>query len=136
MMEWHDTFSVGCKLLDDQHKELVVHVDKLEKLIDQKIEGPMLYETFLFLVNYARNHFRDEEILMEKISFPLLDEQKKFHNDFIEQIDEMLLKLKDSKNFDSRQLVDFLVGWVKNHVLVDDMKIGEFIKTNNISCRC
>ena len=49
------------------------------------------------------------------------------HAEFIEKIDDQLLKFRSRKKFEIRELFAFLQAWIENHILVEDRKIADFI---------
>lgn len=133
-MKWDKSFCVGCQIIDSQHEQLVNHVDSLEKLIGKSFGSIQLAETLKFMVDYARTHFHDEEELMSRIGYPELDRQKMLHDELIEFVTNFLLDLKVGNPCELSELVNFLTGWITEHVLAEDMKIGEFIRLHQIKC--
>lgn len=74
---------------------------------------------------------------MERIQYPGLAAQKRAHAAFVERLVE--IDLSDLDNMDNNQqeylneLIQFLLGWLSNHILASDKKIGEYIRQNNIT---
>ena len=89
------------------------------------------------LKSYTEFHFHDEETLMERIQYPGLAAQKRAHAAFVERLVE--IDLSDLDNMDNNQqeylneLIQFLLGWLSNHILASDKKIGEYIRQNKIT---
>ena len=73
---WNDSYSVGVKAFDEQHKKLFALVDDLhEAMVAGKartITGQILNE----MVEYTRQHFSAEEKMLQKYDYPGLGEQK------------------------------------------------------------
>lgn len=126
-MIWSESYSIGCERVDAQHQELCHLVDELELNIDNEASGKTLAEALKFVVNYTRHHFNDEEKLMKVVAYPQLEEHKKLHNDLIHQVTEILLQLRDGKKLEPAELLNFLTSWVKNHIVDEDKKIGNFL---------
>ncbi len=126
-MIWSDSYSIGCERVDAQHQELCHLVDELESNIGSETSGKTLAEALKFVVNYTRHHFNDEEKLMKVVAYPRLEEHKKLHNDLIHQVTEILLQLRDGKKLEPVELLKFLTDWVKNHIIEEDKKIGNFL---------
>lgn len=125
-MLWDKSFEIGCELVDDQHRELVALVSDFEESVHRSVSGQKLAEVLKFLVNYTRHHFSSEENFMKKIGYPATDEHKKIHDDLINMVTRILLDLKSGKRPEPEALLAFLVDWVKDHVLEEDRKIGQF----------
>jgi hemerythrin len=125
-MLWDKSFEIGCELVDNQHRELVALVSGFEGAVHGKVTGQQLAEVLKFIVNYTRHHFSSEEAFMEKISYPELANHKKIHDELINKVTKILLDLKSGKKPEPEFLLNFLIDWVKDHVLEEDRKIGEF----------
>ena len=85
---------------------------------------------------YTETHFSDEEKLMEKIGYPGLATQKRAHAAFVEKLVNIdfreLEAMDDNQEEYLMDLIGFLLGWLSNHILASDMKIGEYIKEHKI----
>jgi len=127
-MKWENSFSTGCNLIDSQHKKLVEYVDRLENEIAEKVTLSKIGETLQFTVDYIKSHFKDEEALMERIQFPFLFDQIAMHQELIDFITCILLDLRAGNPCNFDELNEFLQNWVRNHVLKEDKKIGDFIR--------
>ncbi|MBU1108033.1 MAG: bacteriohemerythrin [Candidatus Riflebacteria bacterium] len=127
-MEWDQSFSIGCDIVDSQHKELICLVDQLESSLENRLVPQQLGAALKFIVNYTRHHFSAEEAFMETIGFDELENHKKLHNNLIKEVTDILLSLKHGENLNSEDLVKFLVDWVLKHVQEEDQKIGIFAR--------
>ena len=126
-------FHTGIKEIDEEHQRLfdviretnaLIHNDLLHDKYDEIIH--LLSE----LREYTKIHFSDEEAYMKKIGFPQLDEQIRAHTAFVDKL--MNIDLDALDDIDDHQqeylleLIDFLAGWLVNHILKMDTKIGVF----------
>ena len=74
---------------------------------------------------------------MERIHYPELPAQKCAHAAFVERL--VNIDLEELDNLDDNQqeylldLIQFLLGWLSNHILGSDKKIGEYMRENHIS---
>ena len=88
------------------------------------------------LKDYTEFHFRYEENLMERIHYPEISAQKRAHAAFVERLVEV--DLTDLDEMDDNQqeylidLINFLSGWLINHILGSDKKIGEYMREHGI----
>ena len=73
---------------------------------------------------------------MEKIGYPGLEAQQRAHAAFIEKLVNIDLNTLDDIDNNQQEylteLINFLLGWLSNHILGSDKKIGEFVKEKNI----
>jgi hemerythrin len=128
---WTSNLSVGVKHIDDQHK---IWFEKANELFEAGKEGRAKnhIKTMLdFLDEYTKQHFKDEEVYMEKIRYPEIDAQKGAHASFVND----LAKLKnDYDNSGGNILVilnanKMVINWLTNHIKTMDKKIGDYAKT-------
>ena len=83
------------------------------------------------LKDYTQFHFADEEMLMEKMHYPELAAQKRAHTAFVERLVEIdLSELDDMDNNQQTyllELIQFLLGWLSNHIIGMDKKIAVYM---------
>ena len=82
-----------------------------------------------FLVDYAQEHFADEERIMRKIGFDGLERHQELHRKFATQVTLLLVNLRQGKRVDPGALLDFLTDWVDRHLRCEDKKIGRWMTT-------
>ena len=137
MFDWKDEFSVGIKKFDDQHKKLLKVGDDLVMAMKNISKGIDEYDYVKKLLQkmyeYTQYHFKSEEELMEKNSFPGLNKHKKQHKLFIEKLDEI-----DVEELDLNQeefimnLLNFVADWVETHIARHDNKYAEYFADKDI----
>ena len=129
-VSWSDSYSLGVKIVDDQHKGLLNFVNDLFNHATGKEEDERTY--FKSVINevlqYVKMHFTTEEKLMTMNRFPGYAEHKKAHDEF------KLVVIKSVKDFDSgEQLVlekfaNFLKDWILTHIAKVDKLYAEYFK--------
>ena len=125
---WSDKFSVGVKILDSQHKQLVSFINKLIQSPDASTSSETISDILTDMTRYAREHFRLEETLMAKHHYPHLDQHKKTHATFSQRVAELSLATIKNDDVVPRQLLDYLYGWLQNHILEEDMRYKTFLE--------
>ena len=130
-----DRFRTGIEFVDDEHRKLFEIMAEANELIKADFLHDK-YDKIMHILEeleeYTRHHFADEEEYMEQIGYPELEAQKRAHAAFVERLVE--IDFNDIEAMDNNQqeylteLMDFLVGWLTNHILKADMKIGEYVK--------
>lgn len=123
---WDESLSVGCELIDGQHKELINLVAELEESSRTGLTNEQLARALKFIVNYTRHHFSAEEELMQTIGFNELPRHKEIHNELIHKVTEILLQMKEGKDPEVPGLIHFFTEWVKSHVNEEDKKIAAY----------
>lgn len=125
--EFTDDYLTGIALVDAEHKELFRIVDKANQLVKSfdELSG---YDSIIEILNelkeYTREHFSDEEEYMESIQYEGLSAQKRAHEAFIDKLENIDLAQIDANPQEYLQeLLEFLLGWLINHILYTDKKI-------------
>jgi hemerythrin len=129
-VSWSDSYSMGVKIVDDQHKGLLNFVNDLFNHATGKEDEERAYfkEVITKALQYIKMHFQTEEKLMMMTRFPGYAEHKKAHEDFKLEV------IRSVKDFDSgKQLVlekfaCFLKDWVLTHIAIVDRKYAEYFK--------
>lgn len=129
-IEWTEDLVVGIPDIDNQHKELFFHINKLIEACHQGRGAQTVGEVLSFLGSYARLHFGTEEDYMRKYQFPGMEGHRQQHQEFIDN----LAKVKE--RFDQEgpgvHIVvitnRMLAGWLNNHIRRSDKVLGEYIK--------
>ena len=124
---WNDSYSVGVKALDEQHKKLFGMVNQMHEAMmagkGRVVVGQVMNEMF----DYVRLHFTAEEKLLERYNYPGLAEQKREHEAFIQKVEEMQQKMQAGNLTLSIEVSQFLQSWIKDHIMGVDKKYSDFL---------
>ncbi|HET6720510.1 MAG TPA: bacteriohemerythrin, partial [Rhodocyclaceae bacterium] len=82
-LEWQDSFSVGIKEVDDQHRTLVELLNQLHTAIRERRGSDACRETLDRLAEYTITHFQLEERLMQASNYAGFDVHKRQHEDLL-----------------------------------------------------
>lgn len=125
--EFTDEYLTGIELIDSEHKELFRIVDKANHLVksyDNLSGFDSIIEILNELKNYTKEHFADEEEYMEGIGYEGLDAQKRAHEAFIDKLNNIDMdQIEENPQENIQELLEFLLGWLINHILHTDKKI-------------
>ena len=126
---WSREYELGNDFVDSQHKRLFELVNNIGKSCLEGEDINTLSKTLDFLLQYTVQHFSDEEALQIKYNFPEYEYHKKLHDEFEATIIEKVSEFKDKGS--TKDLIDtvneIVIIWLVNHILKEDMKIGEYI---------
>jgi hemerythrin len=123
---WKETYSVGVEEIDQQHKDFLKLINRLN-ILHGKGDPPALISRYLHeLGAYAAYHFVSEENIMVLLKYPDLYRQEAEHQKLLEALSR---KVKDyqvgSEDVDS--LIQFLMDWFVSHTSLEDRKIGDYL---------
>lgn len=128
LLSWREDYEVGVSLIDTEHHYLF---DLINEFHDKHASGNTRNEILRVLnrlVAYAEEHFQHEEALMEKIGYPRLDHQHEQHDKLFSSIFELNERLSASPAEVDSKTMRFLKNWLLDHILKDDMDIGDFLR--------
>ena len=125
--EFTEEYLTGIDLIDKEHEALFDIVDRADRLI-KSFDASSGYDQIIQILDelkaYTKEHFGDEEEYMESIHYEGLDAQKRAHEAFIDKLETINLKEIENNPEDYLQkLLEFLLGWLINHILYTDKKI-------------
>lgn len=127
-MQWLDDYNIGVSNIDQQHKKLTNTLNRLQDSLTTTYIDKQMATTLKFMVSYTQHHFSEEEELMASIGYPDIDQHKTLHKHLINDVRGILLKLKKKEQINANELIDFLINWLKDHIIDEDIKIGNYIR--------
>jgi len=127
---WSNTYSMGVKLIDDQHKGLLDFVNDLFNHAsgNEKEERAYFAEVIQQAVQYIKEHFQAEEKLMIGTKFPGYAEHKKVHDEFTITVVKAVKDFEAGKRLVLEKFAYFLKDWVLTHIAVMDKQYAEYFK--------
>jgi hemerythrin-like metal-binding protein len=120
LIQWQEEYSVGVPEFDEQHKGLVMLINRLTEAGHRPERITSALDA---LDRYAKEHFRAEEALMTSRHYEQLDEHRKQHQAFEEwlQAVKVVYNFSTSPDFFADTVNTFLRHWLINHILKTDM---------------
>ena len=132
--EFSEEYLVGVAMIDREHKQLFALVERANHLVKEWSAGDGydgIVSILKELKDYTEVHFADEESYMRSIQYEGYDAQKRAHEAFISRLKEFELeKVKENSREYMTSLIEFLLGWLINHILQADKKIPIVKKTS------
>ncbi len=133
-LAWGNKYNIGVPLIDNQHKNLLKLINKLLNTIQEQGTPKDVGISIKYLQQFVIVHFGTEERLMQRNKYAGLNSHKKQHEIFIKKLNALS---KEYENFGASKelkikLTRELWWWFKNHILDTDLKLGGFLKSNNV----
>ena len=79
---WSEVYSVHIAILDEQHRRLVATISELNQALRSGMGASVMDSVLGKLMEYANEHFKSEETLMEQHNFPGLPAHRRQHEEF------------------------------------------------------
>ena len=132
IITWNNSLSVTVGEIDDDHKKLVDIVNRLHDAMKAGEANEHLNGIFKDLLEYTVYHFQHEEKLMVEHSYPDSDAHKKEHKDLVNTALELQAKLKNQTAVISLETLNFLRGWLVNHIQKTDKQFGQYLSSKGL----
>ena len=128
-LKWNKDYSVQVEEIDNQHKKLVEMLNELYVAFMHKEQDKKVEEIITRMVDYTIYHFDTEETYFQELNYEDADEHIAEHEDFKNKLAEFQEKLKKNKSALAIETINFLRGWLVNHIGKNDKKyIDCFVK--------
>ena len=129
---WSEEISVGDELLDSQHRQLLLQVNKLlEAMLEGDVE--VINNVIDFLDTYISQHLTHEELYMTEHKYPQVEEHKQLHKNFIDSYESFKKRLQQQGPNESlvMDVENYIGNWWMNHIGVEDKKYANYIINQN-----
>jgi len=132
-IEWNDSLLTGVDEIDRQHRILVNSINEANVRLMEDHDIALIEQITKDLLSYAIYHFETEEDLMREYGYnaeSAADNELhlKQHREFSAQVVAVRDGLRDGKSISREDLLAFLNGWLVNHIMNTDQRLGEFIR--------
>lgn len=122
---WDNSYEVGVGIIDTQHKKLVDILNQLDESLAERSDFQILLRLLNQLLEYTEYHFKSEEDIMRSLGYDhdKYEEHLQEHNEFTDHIKEKIKECIDNPEKVSNELLDIVVEWLLNHILMSDKKM-------------
>ena len=114
---WEEKYSVGVKLIDNQHKQMFDTINELIDLLYSVPTADQVSKIINDLVAYKKHHFKTEEDLFDKYHYEFKEEHIAKHREFTQKLDILVSQNKGETVLLAFGLIDFLEDWLINHLM-------------------
>lgn len=128
-IEWTSAIETGDARIDEQHRALIQAFNDLVAAVEGKRGWEAADKTLRFLVGYTVRHFQMEEQLMEEAQYPGLPQHRKLHHDLVMKVSALMQAHAARSANLSPELMDFLEGWLVEHIQGEDVRLVAFLRT-------
>jgi hemerythrin len=130
LVTWSTTYSVGIKLIDDQHKELLNLVNDMYNHVnddDEEAERAYFLSVIRHIVDYIKIHFATEEKIMKGTNFQGYAGHKRVHDSFILNVVDIIKKYDEGRRVPLIFFTNFIKDWILSHIAIMDKQYFEYL---------
>ena len=131
-IQWRESLAIGIEAIDNQHKELLLRFDRLLNACQEGQGIKELQKLLVFLAEYVRTHFNDEEALQHLHRYPAYEAHRAEHLYFIEQLNKLNSEI-EAEGVSTHHVIEtnnLLLKWLLNHISKSDKELGKFINAD------
>jgi hemerythrin-like metal-binding protein len=133
-IEWDDSFLIGIRELDHEHKVLINDINRLHGELARHDEKSEIERCLGDIYARMQAHFALEEHVMKEHRYKFFDEHKREHEKLLESYTEYMMQiLNDTIVSYSSPIEDALKDWVMNHIIKSDKKMSLMVLDENLS---
>lgn len=126
LIKWNAKYSVGVDEIDAQHQRLFALLNQfIENFGGEEKKG--LEDVLEEMVNYIDYHFTCEEKYFQ--AHPQFEAHRREHYEFVRKTLQLQKDYREKRVDITRDVLQFLVAWLKNHILGVDKKYFDDMKT-------
>lgn len=130
--KWSNEYSIDNPQIDAQHKKLFEMAGNVEAIADKSVSRAEIKDLLTEFFHYMKEHFSDEERYMEEIKYPELEVHRRIHKEIIQSMVHLISTIKTTNDL-KEKLYLISKKWLLEHILFEDMKITEFLRTLPVS---
>jgi len=134
MLIWSEQFATGSPTIDEQHRQLISHVNLLDGLLHKtnpsRTDIEVIIQFLDFLDGYLESHFSYEEQCMENYRCPAHRQNQQAH----EQFKQMFRRYKENSVREGfrlellNELNQTMHAWIQDHILRVDIALKPCLK--------
>lgn len=124
---WTVESSVGSSEVDAHNRRILDLINKLGRAKGQEKSSEVASEVMSELVKRTSLHLDKEEALLRLLQFSDLENHILHHQAFRREIANLTREALTSDPLFQQDLLDILVSWWRNHILVEDRKYRELV---------
>lgn len=129
-----ESLVTGNELIDGQHKELIDKINQLLICCEEGSEKRKAISMLDYLSDYTDFHFKAEEELQEKISYPGIAEHKQKHAEFkaaVSELHDMLEEQEGPTDAFVEAVNKNVIEWLYTHIKGFDCSVATYINLHS-----
>lgn len=127
-MQWSEILIIDSGDVDHQHRQLVDAINAFHDAVASGHELEAIAGTLDYLGLYGALHFSHEEKLLEAHAYPGIEQHRRQHRLFVDQVSGFRAQLTTGGAGLGHGMAQFLGSWLINHIMVADKAYSAFLR--------
>ena len=132
VISWNDSYTVHVESIDKQHKMMMRLINDLHNISSADSRDDEIDKALAELADYTKDHFDYEESFLRKYHYPFFRAHQEEHAAFFRSIDRIKKEVSMLGENHRRRLIDFMVSWLKNHIMHEDKQYVCFMLEHGV----
>jgi hemerythrin len=118
--------------MDMQHQKLIELINELYKALRKEETHESIEEVLIEMTTYAEKHLQVEEDILEANGYPDFRNHITIHQSYRDQLTTLMAESKKEHEAAIKSTYAFLRQWWMAHIVAEDKKYGEFLKSKGV----
>jgi hemerythrin-like metal-binding protein len=127
--EWAKDMVIDHGPIDEDHRQLVEMVNVLHSATSEGRGVEVVDDVLHKVIDYTLGHLQREEALMASVHYPQLEQHKRQHQQFADELNALKRKYESGSITVAAQLSLVLREWLSLHIRRSDKEIAPFLRT-------
>lgn len=126
LIKWQDDLSTGIAELDQEHQDLLRHVNALYRMLANGLERPAIERALDELRSHVKKHFASEEAYLERTGSRRLEDHRHMHLTLLEDFEQIIAdSRRDGFHFIREDMEAEIAPWLVQHIVNFDKKLPQ-----------
>lgn len=127
LLSWSDDYLIGNDTIDGEHRELFRLINDFHSRWSERQERRDIAQVLNQLVQYAEQHFQDEEAIMAAAGYPGLGDHQEVHERLFETIFRLHQEYAENNLRLVQDTMKFMRNWLVEHIVNNDYDFRDFL---------
>lgn len=132
LIKWRESYETGISSMDMQHRKLIELINELYKELRKEESYQSVEDILAEMTTYAEKHLQVEESILETNDYPDYANHIAIHQSYRDQLTVLLAESKNDHEKTVNNTYAFLRQWWMGHIVGEDKKYGEFLKSRGV----
>ncbi len=126
-INWDPSFSVGVGPLDGQHQTLFQIINRFYDAMEMHAPQAVLSAIFGEVLDYTNMHFKLEEAIMRRYSYPGFERHRQYHQQLVARAVAIKSDIDAGQRDAPRDALRFLTDWLEKHIKGCDVDYSPYM---------
>ncbi len=118
--------------MDIQHQKLIELINELYRVLRKETAHLSIDEVLIEMTTYAEKHLHVEEGILEANGYPDFSNHIAIHQEYRDRLTTLMAKSKQKDETAIANTYAFLRQWWMGHIVTEDKKYEEFLKSKGV----